>query len=227
MTNFSVRISTVVLLLLPLLMVFYYGLFVLGLDEHILFLKIKGMLLGKFFQFLVSRLGWCTGGLILAVILPLFNPIDMLAKHMVPSGSSGRALFDLNLPPADEPEPAVDQGPIPLSQAEEKILFRLTRAAPPRDMQRLTEEARAIAQRKGQIVDRMVELDRQAPDFWLQHRDAIISDSILTNRQTEYGSYKLSQMVEELTQGGADASPTFSNLCRIRKKFSRFGTFFC
>lgn len=184
------------------------------------------MLLGKSFQFLVSRLGWCTGGLIFAVILPLFDPIDMLAKHMVPSGSSGRALFDLNLPPADEPEPAVDQGPIPLSQAEEKILFRFSRAAPPTDMdiQRLSEEARAIAQRKGQIVDRMVELDRQAPDFWGQHRDAIISDSILTNWQRDYSSHKLSQMVEELTRSDAHTSPTFKRLCVIRDKFSRLGT---
>ena len=81
------------------------------------------------------------------------------------------------------------------------------------------------AQGKAQIVDRMVELDHEAPDFWRYHRDAIIADSILTNRRKDYNSHKLSEMLCELTRSDAHTSPTFKKMCVIRDKFSRLGTF--
>lgn len=159
------------------------------------------------------------------------------------AGSSGRrpALdFDLNLPPAEdpepslpparEPEPSVDQGPLPLSQAEDKILFRLTKdLSPPLDIESIemfSEEARRTAQLKGQIVDRMVELDPQSADFWRQHRDTLISNSILTKYQTEYSPHLLEKMVEELTQEGAATSRVFQKMDKIHKKKNQFGTFF-
>nr|WMB96672.1 hypothetical protein [Solanum melongena]WMB96937.1 hypothetical protein [Solanum melongena]WMB96983.1 hypothetical protein [Solanum melongena]WMB97195.1 hypothetical protein [Solanum aethiopicum] len=159
------------------------------------------------------------------------------------AGSSGRrpALdFDLNLPPAEdpepslpparEPEPSVDQGPLPLSQAEDKILFRLTKdLSPPLDIESIemfSEEARRTAQLKGQIVDRMVELDPQSADFWRQHRDTLISNSILTKYQTEYSPHLLEKMVEELTQEGAATSRVFQKMDKIHKKKNQLGTFF-
>lgn len=68
MSNVSVRISTVVLLLVTLLTVCYSGFLVLGLDWNILLVKIKSMLLGRSFHFLFSRLGWCCGDFLLAAI---------------------------------------------------------------------------------------------------------------------------------------------------------------
>lgn len=89
---------------------------------------------------------------------------------MLPAGSSGKPLLDLNLPPTEEPDPAstsdpqegVEPGPIPLSEVERKTLARLVGYAPEA---RLLEEARAIIRLKGAITDRMFELDREAPDF--------------------------------------------------------------
>ncbi|OMP10990.1 hypothetical protein COLO4_04100 [Corchorus olitorius] len=156
------------------------------------------MLLGRSIYFLFRLLGLYSAFLWVSVICTLFSPIEGLSVGGGGASSSERPSFDLNLPPADEPEPAVEQGPIPLSQAEEKILFRLTQPAEPRNMGQLYVEARKIAQNKGELVDLMVELDRDAPDFWRHHRDDIISDSILTNRKTEYGSKVLSDMVAEL-----------------------------
>ena len=88
MSNVSVRISTVVLLLVTLLTVCYSGFLVLGLDWNILLVKIKSMLLGRSFHFLFSRLGWCCGDFLLAAIF-LWDP--ELGKMMVPSGASGAA----------------------------------------------------------------------------------------------------------------------------------------
>ena len=50
---------------------------------------------------------------------------------------------------------------------------------------------RAIARLKGQIADRMFELDPEEPSFWREHRDAIIRDSILTTHKREYSSHIL------------------------------------
>lgn len=136
---------------------------------------------------------------------------------MLPAGSSGKPLLDLNLPPTEEPDPAstsdpqegVEPGPIPLSEVERKTLARLVGYAPEA---RLLEEARAIIRLKGAITDRMFELDREAPDFWKKHRDAIIAESILTNRQKEYSSHKLTEMLNELTRSNAHASSTYRGI---------------
>ncbi|KAK7231134.1 hypothetical protein RIF29_43634 [Crotalaria pallida] len=63
------------------------------------------MLLGKYLNFLFSRLGWCGGGLILLAVLS-FDP-ETAGEMMAPpggeggsgAGSSQRPGFDLNLPP--------------------------------------------------------------------------------------------------------------------------------
>ena len=91
-SNFSVRISTIVLLLLPFLSVCYVGLFFLGLDDHILFLKIKGMLLTKSIKFLISRLGFSGSFLLAAIFFLLEEEVggtESGKTMMVSSGSSG------------------------------------------------------------------------------------------------------------------------------------------
>lgn len=85
MSHFSVRISTVVLLLVTLLSICYSGCVFLELDVNILFVKVKLMLLGKGLHLLFSRLEWCFGcGM---AILFLLDP--ELGNMMVPSGASG------------------------------------------------------------------------------------------------------------------------------------------
>lgn len=140
------------------------------------------------------------------------------------------ALFDLNLPPAVEPEPAstsdLPQQEVELHpRMEEHIWARLIANSPPgTNPDLLFNQARETAQLKRQIVDRMPELDPDHSDFWVKHRDAIIFDSILTNRQTDYSPHSLSKMVVELTQGEAHASHAFQKMCGIRDKFFQVGT---
>lgn len=223
--NVSIFVLFVILIVV---MVYYFGLILISIDFlNYLFEKIKSMLLGRSIYFLFRLLGLYSAFLWVSVICTLFSPIEGLSVGGGGASSSERPSFDLNLPPADEPEPAVEQGPIPLSQAEEKILFRLTQPAEPRNMGQLYVEARKIAQNKGELVDLMVELDRDAPDFWRHHRDDIISDSILTNRKTEYGSKVLSDMVAELRgeRGCKCKSDCFTKMTSIKKKFLRLGTF--
>lgn len=239
MSNFLVRISIVLLFFLLV----YLAFLLIGIDLHPLFIKVKSMLLAKGIHFLLSRLG--SFGLLLAGLL-LLEDSGFSCNMMALSGaggassSSGRppldlnlppALLDLNLPPADEPEPA-STSDLPQQeverhrQIEEHIRTRLIANSPPgTNPDQLFNQARETAQLKRQIVDRMSELDPDHSDFWVQHRDAIISDSILTNRKTDYSPHKLSKMVEELTQGEAHASHTYKKMCSIKKKFFRLGTF--
>lgn len=125
--------------------------------------------------------------------------------------------IDLNRPPAAEPEPAsstsdhpkevVDQA---LSEAEDRILYRLRPFPQANADKLLMEEARAIAQLKeradcrsnGAIGFRRGLLARKKMQF-------IIGESILTNRQTEYPSHKLSQMLEELCRADAHTSSIY------------------
>ena len=84
-----VRISTIVLLLLTFLGVCYVGLFFLGLEEPILFLKIKGMLIAKSIKFLVNRLGFSGNFLLAAIFFLLEQEVESGKTMMVSSGSSG------------------------------------------------------------------------------------------------------------------------------------------
>ena len=159
-------------------------------------------------------------------------------RMMMPSGSnsgegasessSKRPRFDLNLPPASEPEPAspsaptegVDPRPLPLSIAEQQILFRLVGREDAPDA-KLLDEVRAIVRLKGEIVDRMFELDPESPEFWREHRDAIIRDSILTTHQREYPSRVLSNKLFDLSEN----SQTYQKLYKLKQRFHELGTF--
>lgn len=138
---------------------------------------------------------------------------------MAPSGSSGtasssgRPTIDLNLPPADEPEPASTsdqpQEEVELRrQMEEHILRRLIAKSPPyTNPDLLVNQAGETAQLKRQMVDRMPELDPDHSPFWREQRYRIITDSILTNReQADYAPHRLRQMLGELSNPD---SPTF------------------
>lgn len=154
-----------------------------------------------------------------------------MAPSGASGGSSGRPPLDLNLPPADEPEPAstssLPQQEVELHpQIEEHIRARLIASSPPgTNPDLLFNQARETAQLKSQIVDRMPALDPDHSDFWREHRYGLITDSLLTNRQSEYAPKQLRKMVEELAQGGAHTSSTFKKMCVIRDKFSQLGTF--
>ena len=143
--------------------------------------------------------------------------------------------IDLNFPPSDESVSTsglqrevevVDQGPLPLSEAEEKIRFRLSHT-PAYNSPRFLSEVREIANLKGILVDLMVELDTPFSDFWRENREAIIGDSLLTNKRTEYGSHRLQEMVETLRQADARTSSTFKQVCQIRIKYFKLGSLKC
>ena len=148
------------------------------------------------------------------------------------ASSSKRPRFDLNLPIASEPEPAstsdpkegVDPLPRPLSIEEEHILARSRLGEDVPDA-KLLDEVRAIARLKGQIADRMFELDPEEPSFWREHRDAIIRDSILTTHQREYSSHILSKKLKDLSGANAHTSFTYKSMAKIKRKFHELGTF--
>ena len=149
-----------------------------------------------------------------------------------PASSSGRPTMDLNLPPADEPEPASTsdqpQEEVELRrQMEEHIFRRLKAKSPPYTNPDLllANQARETAQLKRQMVDRMPELDPDHSPFWREQRYRIITDSILTNReQADYAPHHLRQMLMELSNPN---SPTFKRMLKIRKNFQEKGTFRC
>lgn len=170
----------------------------------------------------------------------LLSFMDNLPLSVGGSGSGPsswkRPRFDLNLPPADEPEPqpepepastpqeGVEPQPIPLSIAEQEILARLGEYAS--DV-KLLNEARAIVRLKGEIIDHMIELDLDSPDFWREHRDSLIRESIRTTHQREYPSCVLSNKLKELRGPTAKTSATFISLQKIKRKFHELGTFKC
>lgn len=105
------------------------------------------------------------------------------------SSKRPRLDIDLNGPPLEEPEPDHPQEDQPLSQAELHTIFRLAgRVEAPNA--RLLEEVRAIVRLKGQLVDRMMELDPNASGFWQKQRKAILEHSILSTNQREHSSHK-------------------------------------
>lgn len=175
---------------------------------------------------------WNGAALLLAWIewvLPVIGDLTLSVRGG--ASSSKRPRFDLNLPPAEELESAStsdpeDPQPLPLSIAEQVIRNRLRRGggAHVPDAQ-LLEEVREIARLKGQIADRMFELDSESPEFWRQHREAIIQDSILTTNQTEYPSRLLLQKLTDLSSSNVRTSATYRNMCKIRRKFHKLGTF--
>lgn len=249
LSSYLVKISFVVLLILPLLFCYCY---VLGLDDHILFLKIKGMLLGKSFRFLVSRLGWCAGGFCIAItgafcieiIYGLCDPMDMIAKQMNPSGSSYRPPLDLNMPApeSEEPAPALTDAPEtePAStsnpsqeemelqrQMEEHVHRRLMATSPQgSNPGLLLQQARETARLKRTIADRMSRLDRDAPDFWRDHRYGFVTEGFLTqNNQVDHSPVYLERLLNELGGQSADATAGLNRMLKIRKKFQKLGTF--
>lgn len=46
----------------------------------------------------------------------------------------------------------------------------------------------------------MAELDSADAHFWRQHRERIVSESILTSHQNDYAPHTLRQMLGELSQ---------------------------
>lgn len=230
MSNYLVRISIVALLLL----FFYLAFLLIGIDFDPVLRKLNSMLLGKGIHFLFSRLGWF--GLLVAGLVALHLGESGSWSYMFPgasgpASSSGRPTIDLNLPPADEPEPASTsdqpQEEVELRrQMEEHILRRLIAKSPPStNPYLLANQARETAQLKRQMVDRMPELDPDHSPFWREQRYRIITDSILTNReQADYAPHRLRQMLRELSNPD---SPAFKRMLKIRKNFQEKGTFRC
>lgn len=182
----------------------------LFLGGILFFFDLLCLLIGSIdlFQALLSKVGFSVGGrslalfcsrafgweggasLILVGILYLEiesgvrNSMMSSSGASIPSSSSGRPPIDFHFPPPPAPDPreGVDPRPIPLSEAELLILARLGGRGEALGS-RLVEEARSIVRLKGEIVEKMFQLDKESPDFWKEKRDAIIKDSIRTMQQ--------------------------------------------
>jgi len=100
------------LVLISILFCFYFEFLLIGMDFHLFVVKLKSMLLTKYLHFLFSRLGWCGGGLVIAIVLTILDP--ELAKMMAPpggaTGASGPST-PVDSVPQDDIWAALDQRP--------------------------------------------------------------------------------------------------------------------
>ncbi|MCD9644067.1 hypothetical protein HAX54_032039 [Datura stramonium] len=84
-----------------------------------------------------------------------------------------------------------------LSEAEQLILARLGGRG--EDLgSRLVKKGRSIVRLKGEIVQKMFQLDKESLDFFKEKRDAIIKDYIRTMPKREYSSRKLPEKLDDL-----------------------------
>ena len=84
------------------------------------------------------------------------------------------------------------------------------------------EDIQVHVQLKSDVVDHMAQLD---PDpFWVNNRNQIISESILTPKGSEYKMETLSQKLEELRENGV-TSNFFHQLKKVRDDFRLLGRF--
>lgn len=88
-SNSLVRISIVFFFL------FYLAFLLIEMDLDLFWLKVKWTLFSKSFHFLFSRLGWCSGGFLLAAIF-LSDP--ELGNLMMASASEGTSGTQLQVP---------------------------------------------------------------------------------------------------------------------------------
>lgn len=78
-----------------ILFFFFFSFLWIGMDFNLFLVKLKSMLLTKSLHFLFSRLGWCGGGLVLAIVFTIMDP--ELAKMMAPSGGGYGSFRTINL----------------------------------------------------------------------------------------------------------------------------------
>jgi len=105
--------------LISILFLLYFSFLLIGMDFNLFLVKLKSMLLTKSLHFLFSRLGWCGGGLVIAVVLTIKDP--ELAKMMAPSGGAPGASgpsTSVDSVPQDEIWAALDQRPQAPAPAE-------------------------------------------------------------------------------------------------------------
>lgn len=234
MSNSLVRISIVFFFLI------YLAFLLIDIDFDLFWLKVKWTIFSKSLRLLFSRLGWrCRGAALFLLVINFFLWIEKvidgdLTLYVRSDGasSSQRPTLDLNFPPAEEPEPEPEpdstqppQEEVELRRHMEEHIFRRLRDKSPlgTNPEQLFKQARETAQLKRQMIDRMLELDSDHSDFWRTHRYKLITDCLLTNRQTDYAPHHLQEMLRELSQPN---SKTLRKILNIRSNYLSRGTFF-
>jgi hypothetical protein len=86
------------------------------------------------------------------------------------------------------------------------------------------EDVRALVRVKSEIVEEMVLLDPSPSNFWVTHRDEIISRSIVTPKGPDFRLDTLAKKLNSLRLSGTN-SKEFKQFQRIRTNFESFGTF--
>lgn len=108
-----------------------------------------------------------------------------------------------------------------LSPIERRVKERLAFYEPGKEIP--LDDVEALVQLKREVVGRMAQLDPHP--FWIEQRDRIISESILTPRGQEYKISTLTKKLEELGGDNGSNSHFFRKLKKIRENFILFGRF--
>jgi len=122
--------------------------------------------------------------------------------------------LELQLGPP-EPEAGVELvGEDDLSPVERKVKDRLTLYASPEE-EISNDDVEALVLLKGDVLERMAQLDPHP--FWVENRELLISEYILTPRGPEYKLETLLQNLEELRGHNGSNSHFFRTLKKVRE----------
>lgn len=189
---------------------------------YLLCLKLGAM---DFFQSLLSKMGCSLGvralsfvkigfpaGLILTFAVRALLATEaapFLGNMMLPAGAPSPDL-ELRLGP-----PGGEVGDDLSTLEERRVKERLALYQPEKEIS--LDDVQALVQLKGDIISRMAELDPHP--FWIERRDRIIAESILTPQGPEYRLETLTKKLEELRGENASNGHFFNKLKKMRENF--------
>ncbi|KAL5739338.1 hypothetical protein ACOSQ2_028518 [Xanthoceras sorbifolium] len=108
-----------------------------------------------------------------------------------------------------------------LSPIERRVKERLAFYEPGKEIP--LDDVEALVRLKRDVVGRMAQLDPHP--FWVEQRDRILSESILTPQGPEYQISTLTKKLEELGGDNGSNSHFFRKLKKMREDFLLFGRF--
>ena len=177
--------------------------------------------LARAFSFLLRKIGF-GGGLALALgfavrVVLATEDIPSLGNWMFPA-PAGAPNLELRIGP---PGAGVEVWDDDLSPIERRVKERLAFYEPGKDIP--LDDVEALVRLKRDVVGRMAQRDPHP--FWVEQRDRILSEAILTPKGTEYKISTLTKKLEELEGDNGSNSHFFRKLKKMRQDFLLFGRF--
>ena len=218
----STRILTRILVLATLVLFFY----IICLKMDLLFYwnellsRTASFLVVRAFSVLLLKAGF-GGGLVFALGLAVrvvlaTEDIPERGNWMLPA-PAGAPNLELQIGP---PGAGVEVGD-DLSPIERRVKERLAFYEPGKEIP--LDDVEALVRLKRDVVGRMAQLDPHP--FWVEQRDRILSESILTPQGPEYKISTLTKKLEELGGDNGSNSHFFRKLKKMREDFLLFGRF--